>query len=444
MIRRSGSGSKALIILLVILGNVITCPLAGNSATAAADTVCIIPIEGDIELGLVSFLARGLETAVNDGAGAVVLDINTFGGRVDAATQMKDLIFNAPLPVVAFVHRAWSAGALISLAADHIIMAPGSSIGAAEPRLGDQPADEKTVSALREEFVATAEATGRDPQLAAAMVDADVDIPGVIAAGKLLSLSAHKAVELGLADAILADYEEVLDYIGYPGANVIFSTPTTAEKIARFITNPVVSPFFLTLGFTGLVLELYTAGWGIPGTIGLLSLGLYFGGHLVAGLAGWWVVGLFLVGILLLLLELLVIPGFGVAGVSGIITVLASIILAAGNSVQAAVSLVIALGATVLLVGFLLRYLTKTKRWQWFILADRLDKEHGYIAPMDLQGLAGKEGVALTPLRPAGTAEIEGERYDVISEGSFIPAGTRLVVVRVEGARVLVRPCRKV
>ena len=444
MIRRSGSGSKALIILLVILGNVITCPLAGNSATAAADTVCIIPIEGDIELGLVSFLARGLETAVNDGAGAVVLDINTFGGRVDAATQMKDLIFNAPLPVVAFVHRAWSAGALISLAADHIIMAPGSSIGAAEPRLGQQPADEKTVSALREEFVATAEATGRDPQLAAAMVDADVDIPGVIAAGKLLSLSAQRAVELGLADAILADYQEVLVYLGYPEADITFFQTTAAERIARFITNPVVSPLFLTLGFTGLVLELYTAGWGIPGTIGLLSLGLYFGGHLVAGLAGWWVVGLFLVGILLLLLELLVIPGFGVAGVSGIITVLASIILAAGNSVQAAVSLVIALGATVLLVGFLLRYLTKTQRWQWFILADRLDKEHGYIAPMDLQGLAGKEGVALTPLRPAGTAEIEGERYDVISEGSFIPAGTRLVVVRVEGARVLVRPCRKV
>ena len=159
----------------------------------------------------------------------------------------------------------------------------------------------------------------------------------------------------------------------------------------------MVSPLFLTLGFTGLLLELYTPGWGVPGTLGLLSLGLYFGGHLFAGLAGWWILGLIFLGVLLLLLELLVIPGFGVVGIGGIIAILASIVLAAENSVQALISLAIALGATVLLVGFLLRYLTKTKRWQWFVLTERLDKEQGYTAPQDLQGLAGKEGVALTP-----------------------------------------------
>lgn len=443
MFRRCRSGCRVVITLLVMLGMVFTGSPAGGRTLAAADAVYIIPVEGDIDLGLVSFLARGLEKAAAGGARAVVLEINTFGGRVDAATQMKDLIFNAPLPVVAFVHRAWSAGALISLAADEIIMAPGSSIGAAEPRLGQQPADEKTVSALREEFVATAEATGRDPQLAAAMVDADIDIPGVIAAGKLLSLSAQRAVELGLADAILADYQEVLVYLGYPEADITFFQTTAAERIARFITNPVVSPLFLILGFTGLLLELYTPGWGVPGTLGLLSLGLYFGGHLFAGLAGWWILGLIFLGVLLLLLELLVIPGFGVVGIGGIIAILASIVLAAENSVQALISLAIALGATVLLVGFLLRYLTKTKRWQWFVLTERLDKEQGYTAPQDLQGLAGKEGVALTPLRPAGTAEIAGERYDVISEGIYIPAGTELVVVRVEGARVVVRPRQK-
>ncbi|HHY36836.1 MAG TPA: nodulation protein NfeD [Firmicutes bacterium] len=442
MLGKSGSVYKLCLSLLVILGLVFAGPRAGERAGAAADFIYIIPIEGDIDLGLVSYLARGLEKAAADGARAVVVTINTFGGRVDAATQMRDLILNAPLPVAAFVQRAWSAGALISLAADEIIMAPGSSIGAAEPRLGDQPADEKTVSALREEFVATAEATGRDPQLAAAMVDADIEIPGVIAAGKLLSLSAQRAVELGLADAILADYQEVLDYLGYPGARAVFSQPTTAERIARFVTNPVVSPLLLTLGFTGLILELYTAGWGVPGSIGLLSLGLYFGGHLIAGLAGWWVLGLFFLGVLLLLLELLVIPGFGVVGISGIIAILASIVLAASNSVQALKALAIALVATVLLAGFLLRYLAKTNRWRWFVLTDRLDKEQGYVAHQSLQDLVGREGVALTPLRPAGAAEIGGERYDVISEGTYLPAGTRIVVVRVEGVRVMVRPQR--
>ena len=231
-------------------------------------------------------------------------------------------------------------------------------------------------------------------------------------------------------------------YLGYPDADITFFQTTAAERIARFITNPVVSPLFLTLGFTGLLLELYTPGWGVPGTLGLLSLGLYFGGHLFAGLAGWWILGLIFLGVLLLLLELLVIPGFGVVGIGGIIAILASIVLAAENSVQALISWPLPWGDGSL-VGFLLRYLTKTKRWQWFVLTERLDKEQGYTAPQDLQGLAGKEGVALTPLRPAGTAEIAGERYDVISEGIYIPAGTELVVVRVEGARVVVRPRQK-
>ncbi|NLP18628.1 MAG: nodulation protein NfeD [Firmicutes bacterium] len=438
--------SYRIVLSLLILLGLVWAPLSGDSRALAAngDVIHIIPIEGDIDLGLVPYLARSLEAAKGAGARAVILDINTFGGRVDGATQLKDHILAAPLPTAAFVHnRAWSAGALITLAADHIIMAPGSSIGAAEPRLGDEPADEKTVSALREEFAATAEATGRDPRLAAAMVDADIAIPDIIASGKLLSLSAQQALELGLADVILGNYQEIIDYLGYPQAELIFSAPTTAEKISRFVTSPLVSPLLLTIGFTGLVIELYTAGWGISGTVGLLSLGLYFGGHLVAGLAGWWVVGLFLAGVFLLLLELLVIPGFGLVGVSGILAILGSILLATGDFARAITYLVVALGATLLLVVFLLRYITKTHKWRWLILGDRLDKEHGYVAPRDLSSLTGKEGIALTPLRPAGAAEIEGGRQDVISEGIFIPAGTKIKVIRVEGGRVLVHPIRE-
>lgn len=429
----------------LLLGLVAPALLGNNGVLAAGeDTLYVIPIEGDIDLGLVPYLARSLKAAEASNARAVILDINTFGGRVDGATQLKDHIMATSLPTVAFVHnRAWSAGALISLAADHIIMAPMSSIGAAEPRVGDEPADEKTVSALREEFAATAEATGRDGRLAAAMVDADIAIPDIIAAGKLLSLSAQQALELGLADAILADYQGIRDYLGYPQAELIFSTPTRAEKISRFITSPLVSPLLLTIGFTGLIIELYTAGWGISGTVGLLSLGLYFGGHLLAGLTGWWVLGLFLVGVFLLLLELLVIPGFGLVGVSGIVAILGSILLATGDLVRALTYLLIALGATVLLVVFLLRYITKTNRWRWLILGDRLDREHGYVAPRDLRSLTGKEGITLTPLRPAGSAEIEGERQDVISQGIFIPAGTKIKVIRVEGGRVLVHPLGK-
>lgn len=413
----------------------------GLTSTAAEEEppVFVIYLHGDIDLGLPAYLQRALTQAEEAGAAGVILDINTFGGRVDAATELRDIVLDSPVPTTAYVRRGWSAGALVALAADNLIMAPGSSIGAAEPRVGDQPADEKTVSALRQEFAATAEAQGRDPELAEAMVDKDVAIEEVVDRGELLTLSAQRAVDLGLAQAIAQDLSSVPGEVGWPESVLLAEEPSLAERLARFFTNPVLSPILLTLGFTGLILELYSPGWGVPGSVGLISLGLYFGGHVVAGLAGWAVLGLFLLGVLLLGVEILAVPGFGLPGVTGIVAIIGSIMLAAPNITLAVIYIAVALAGSTVLLILLIRYASRQNRWKRLVLTDKLDKEHGYSAGAEFSDLPGRRGQTVTPLRPAGTADIDGQRLDVVSEAAFVAAGREIEVLRVEGSRILVR-----
>src|SRR5690606_34845138 len=238
--------------------------------------------------------------------------INTFGGRVDSATRIKDAVTAMPVPVVAFVtQRAWSAGALIALGARYVAMAPGTSIGAAEPRT----ADEKTISALRKEFEAAAEARGRDPLVAGAMVDADIEIEGLVEKGQVLTLSAQQARELNFIDFVGVRRAEVMEAFGVVASDWIDMEPNWSERVARFLTDPTVSSILLTLGFLGLLTEMTSPGWGVPGTGGVIALALFFGARFLAGLAGYEMILLFVGGLLLILLELFVIPGFGVAGV---------------------------------------------------------------------------------------------------------------------------------
>ena len=306
---------KTLVLRVMVLCLLV---LVSSAAVLAAPIVYTVPIQGEIEPGLAAFVARGLALAERSN-GVVLLEINTFGGRVDAATEIKDLVFKAEVPVIAYVsERAWSAGALIALSAPKIAMAPGSSMGAAEPR----PMEEKTVSAVRAEFEATAERWGRDRRLAAAMVDASVVVEGLSEEGKILTLSAQDAVEYGMADLVAGSVHQVLSELGYESYELVRLEPHWAESIARFLTNSTISSLLLTLGFLGLVFEVMSPGWGVPGTAGLICLALFFGGRYVAGLMGWEAILLFLVGLVLILLEIFVIPGFGVAGVLGMISVM--------------------------------------------------------------------------------------------------------------------------
>ncbi|MGB4431784.1 MAG: NfeD family protein [Limnochordia bacterium] len=413
--------------------------LTFSITASAARIVYTLPIQGEIEPGLAAFVARGLALAERN-HGVVLLEINTFGGRVDAATEIKDLIFRAGVPVIAYVsERAWSAGALIALSAPRIAMAPGSSMGAAEPR----PMEEKTVSALRAEFESAAERWGRDRRLAGAMVDASVVIEGLSEQGKILTLSAQDALEYGMADLLAGSVHEVLTSLGYEDYELEELKPHWAENVARLLTNSTISSLLLTLGFLGLVFEITSPGWGVPGTGGIICLALFFGGRYAAGLMGWEVILLFIGGLILLLLELFVIPGFGAAGILGILGLRGSIVLAFGDLQTALINLSIVLVITILAVVLLWKRITQSRFWKRIVLSHSETPQAGYRAPVDFSHLVGKQGVAITPLRPAGTCVIDGQRYDVVSDGGFVTANTRVEVVHTEGTRVVVREVKE-
>ncbi len=416
--------------------------------------VYVAPITGIIDLGLAPFIQRVLDEASAAGAVAVVLDINTFGGRVDAAVQIRDALLNARIRSIAFVNkRAISAGALISLATQHIVMAEGGTIGAATPvQVGEsgtsaQPVSEKTVSYVRKEFRATAEARKRPLLVAEAMVDADVVIPGLVAKGKLLTLTTEEALKHKVADFRADTLEAALEKLGLGGAEIRRATPNWAENLVRFLTNPVLSSLLITIAMIGIILEIRTPGFGVPGALGITSLGLFLWGHWLVQLAGWEELLLALGGIILLVLEVFVIPGFGIAGVLGIAAILTGLIMSLVGSgdtfefiVGAATRVVFSLLLAFVASLVILRYLPRLPFGRRLILEDGLDASQGYAsAPAsDLQWL-GRTGRASSPLRPAGIAEIDSHRVDVVSDGEHIDAGESIEVIRVDGNRVVVQ-----
>jgi membrane-bound serine protease (ClpP class) len=439
--------------LLIILG------LSGPVFAQKTPIVYVALIEGMIDLGLAPFVDRVLREAGEAEAAAVVLEINTFGGRVDAAVLIRDALLNAKVPTVAFINkRAISAGALIALATEKIVIAQGGTIGAATPvQMGQpgapaQPVEEKTVSYVRKEFRATAEARQRPPLIAEAMVDADVEIPGLIEKGKLLTLTTEEALKHQVADFRADTIEEALKQLGLSGVEVRRASPNWAENLVRFLTHPIVSSLLITIGMLGIILEIRTPGFGVPGILGIGSIALFFWGHWLVQLAGSEEMLLVGSGLVLLAAEFLLIPGFGVAGVLGIAALLSglSLSLIGGGATwdfilkavgQVVFSLLLALVGSLVL----LRFLPRLPFGRRLILETGLAAGAGYASAPDTdKQWLGKDGFAVSPLRPSGIADIAGERLDVVSDGEFIEAGAQVVVARVDGNRIVVRRHRAV
>jgi membrane-bound serine protease (ClpP class) len=416
--------------------------------------VYVVPIEGVIDLGLAPFVSRVLNEATQAGAAAVVLDIDTFGGRVDAAVQIRDALLDAKLRTVAFVDkRAISAGALIALSAQTIAMATGGTIGAAAPVQAGAPGaaalpvQEKTVSYVRKEFGATAEARGRPQLLAEAMVDADVEVPGVIAKGKLLTLTTDEALKHKVADLRADTLDSLLQQLDLTGAEVRRSTPHWAEQLVRLLTHPILSSLLISIGMVGILVELRTPGFGLAGAVGIGSLGLFFYGHWLVQLAGWEELLLAALGLVLLAVEIFVIPGFGVVGALGILALLGGLTLSlvgAGATTEvllAAVSRIVMALVVALLAGLLLlRFFPRLPFARKLVLEADLGSgpAHGS-APETDQRWLGKRGRASSVLRPAGIAEFDHERVDVVADGVMIDAEEAIEVIRVDGNRIVVR-----
>jgi membrane-bound serine protease (ClpP class) len=422
---------------------------SGVSAARAQDhTVYRIPITGTIENGLAPYVARALREARAADASAVLLDIDTPGGRVDAAQRIVDAVRSADVPVYAYVNpRALSAGALVALAADSIFMRPGAVLGAATPVDGQgTKASEKYVSAMRAEFRALAEERGLDPRVAEAMVDESVGVPGVVPPGRLATLSTSEALKLRYAAGEAPTLEALLGTLGLEGAAVVSPEINWAETLVRFVTNPLVSPLLLSLGMLGIVVELKTGGFGVAGLVGLSSLALFFGSSYLVGLAGWEEVLLLGGGVIALAVEVFLLPGFGLAGVLGIVLFGAAIVLSMMGSAATMGDFTRALavlGASAIITFAVIyawvRHLPNSSRLSGLLLREGLPAGGGFISAPVRADLIGLEGVALSDLRPSGTAAFGEERVDVVTEGEFISQGSPLRVLRSEGYRLVVR-----
>ncbi len=427
---RSGKPCRIILFVLLIM---LFIPLA-QPVKAQSDTVFYIPVKGEISPAMASFVSAQLDRAYREGASAVVLEISTLGGRVDSALEISEAVIASGVPTVSYIKdKAISAGVLIAISAEKVVMAPGSSIGSAETI----PITEKNISFWTGELRKVAELRGRDQQVIAAMADKDIEIPDLVDKGKLLNLSTAKAVELGIADTTAATRQELNGWLGLGSARTVVAEESYQIKLAKMVTSTAVSSILLTLGLGGLIAEIFIPGFGVAGTVGLLSFGLYFAGNMLAGHAGWSAIILFFIGIVLLLVEL-TIPGFGFPGIGGIISIFASIFMASVSAAQAVVSLTIAIVLSIVLAVLLFKYAPKSKYFDRLILSTQLRNEEGYVGMGDYSSLTGLEGVAVTPLRPAGTAQIDGRRMDVVTLGDYIQSGERIKVLRVEGNRIIV------
>lgn len=445
---RCKKGYKTICFLAVIslffsalIFNSIVSAVTSGSTTAAAP-VYVIPVKGEIEPGWLVFLERSLQEAADTGAAAAILELDTPGGYVDTAIKARKLLQETPFPVYGYVqYHALSAGAYLALSAEEFFMAPGATIGAAEPRLwgSEEAADEKFLSSWEAEMRVAAERQGKDPQLAAAMVRKDIAIEGVVDAGELLTLTAQEAEELGFSGGTTAKLSALLAELNLEGSPLVKIAPTQWEVLSGWLIKPVIATLLLSGAFLFLIVEILTAGFGLSGLLSILCFGLYFGGHFFTGVSSWPAIFLFIFGVVLLLIEAFI-PGFGVFGAGGLISVSVSIVLTAAST---------GLGLKMLLISFLIsalagfiafKFFQRRGTLRRFVLQEAATREGGFSASAELDHLTGKTGQSTTPLRPAGIAEIDGARYDVVSEGSFIPAGDLIEVVKVEGRRVVVRP----
>jgi membrane-bound serine protease (ClpP class) len=410
--------------------------LSGFAAAAPSAPVVIVPISGMVDDGMAHLVQRTIAQADADHAAAVVLDVDSDGGLVEAAQDIRGAIFAAHEPVYAFVERrAFSAASLITLSTSRIYMAPGSAIGSAEPH----PDNPETVSAVKALFVSTAQRNHRPEKLAAAFVDKSIDVPGYKTPGTFLTLPAQDAVKTGMADGIEPSLDAALASVHLANAPRVTQSYSWGEELARFANTFEISALLLSIGTLGLVVEMQTLH-GIAGTIGVLALGLFFGTHIYAGFSNGLVVALAIAGLLGILWELHVVPGHGIPGVLGLLALFAAVFLAFGIPFTfiAVETISTAIILTVISFALLTRIFPENAWMRRLALAETQGPD--YVTSSDFSSLLGKTGVAASYLRPAGVAQIDSKRVDVLTEGEFIAAGTPIRVTRVEGARIFVEP----
>lgn len=401
-------------------------------------------------------LTQAIRQAQDVNADYLLMELNTFGGELDAADKMRTALLECPIPTIVFINKnAASAGALISLACDSIYMAPGSSIGAASVvnQTGEIMPD-KYQSYMRSLMRSTAEMNGRNPDIAQAMVDPDVEIPGISEKGKVLTFTTSEAIEHQFCNAEAADKDDVMNEMNIGSYQFVNQKVTWIDKVISFLINPIVSGILIMFIIGGIYFEMQAPGIGFALVVAILAALLYFAPHYLEGLAAHWEIIIFLVGFGLLLLEIFVVPGFGVTGISGIILMVGSLVLTmifnvGFNFSMAAPGLFVKYLFLVLaacFAGFILslwlgkKLISADTRYGSLSLKTQMNVDKGYVAQdMNLTQYVGRTAVAATLLRPVGKIEIDGEILDATSEIGFIEKDEQVEVTRFENAQLFVK-----
>ena len=414
---------------------------------------------------------HAFEEADSLGADLILIHMNTYGGTVLDADSIRTKILNSPIPVYVFIdNNAASAGALISIACDSIYMRKGASIGAATVvnQTGEKMPD-KYQSYMRSIMRSTAESHGgdtiiagqdttfhwfRDPKIAEAMVDESVYIPGIIDSTKVLTLTPTEAIKYGFCEGIAENVPEVLGKIGIEDYDIVEYTPTFIEKVIGFLVNPIVSGILIMAILGGIYFEMQTPGVGFPLVIAVIAAFAYFAPLYLEGLAANWEILLFIVGLILIAIEIFVIPGFGITGVLGILFAFTGLVLSLIENVvfnfegvhPEKIMTALATVITALFGGFMLslilskRIFTAEKGiFHNLSLHEIQEKERGFVGiDSGIKTLKGKSGIAYTVLRPSGKVKIEGKIYDAVANLGMIDRGEAIIVVRDEAAQLYV------
>jgi len=515
--------------------------LAGDAPTEPTPYVMAVRLEGMVDDGMTVIATRAVREAAD--AKALVFIVDTPGGRVDSAINIVDAIVDAPCKTIAYIDGmgAISAGALISYACDEIVMSPSTNIGAAQPVTigseGMEPLGEKETSFVRAKFAALAEMKGRNPDIAMAMVDKDIELRaypkpdgtydirattqpststgsefveelanspekaiqkivetifdtklpdltpketqpetsappaddtpasgpapveadgGIVIeqAGKLLTLTPLEAKKYGVIKYIAKDMDDLLWQLAYTNTAVVSVTPTWSEDLYKWLISPQITLLLLVLGVGGMYIEFKTPGFGLPGTVGICALAVYFGSRYVVGLADWLDVALVITGVVLILVEIFLIPGFGVVGALGIVFVVTGVVFSFtftdftfpqyswewDRLEDAGFTLSMTTLCMVLLVLATWKLLPKTPLYGRLVLADQQLPAEGYSVqtPDVADAVVGREGFAASMLRPAGRGRFGDRTLQVVSLSEYIEEGTPIVIVQAEGNRYVV------
>lgn len=438
-----------LIPLLVLL--FVTNGQTQNDSTAK---VFILDIKANIDPRMNRQVSLAFEEATTWEADYIVIEMDTYGGAVTDANDIVTTILDYEKPVYVFINKdAASAGALISIACDSIYMARGASIGAATVVTAEGiAAPDKYQSYMRSTMRSTAEAKGRDPKIAEAMVDQTIELDSISPAGQVLTFSTTEAIKHGYCEAQVTSIEEIMERSGIENYETYKYELTVTEKIIAFFLNPFVSGILIMMIIGGIYFELQTPGVGFPILAAAIALVFYFVPYYLNGLAANWEIVAFFVGIVLIGLEVFVIPGFGVAGIAGISLTIGSLMLVMINNDMfdfsfvdgseifvAALTTVTALilSIAVMVVGGV--RLSQSKVFQKIALVDEQKKEEGYTSRFNQVPLMDKEGVAYTKLRPSGKVLIDGELYDAFTRGNFIEKDDKIIVISEEGTSLKVK-----